>query len=284
MSKIVNNSSSCNDYNVHSQRKTIEQDEINIYGLGPQQTHIHLSYPIEFNNIEETQNIIANWVQNFQIYFAHNYISNYNEWADEKLGSCGKPLIFSKIYEFYNNIGETSKCITILGNYYILQDFPTNNFYKLATTKFNSETEEILTNIIYNLQYGMVVFPFILNNTTYYTTIPFHLMNDISSDAFYQHIYYDLNILPAIYDKSLHIEFRAINKLAKLGGGLNNFYKTFGETTSNDTVEKSFYNFFKHFAENVNILIQPVIYPKYYNPSLLEFGIEIETCTNPNNY
>lgn len=165
-----------------------------------------------------------------------------------------------------------------------MQDFPTNNFYKLATTKFNSETGEISTNIIYNLQYGMVIFPFILNNTTYYTTIPFHLMNDISSDTFYQHRYYDLNILPAIYDKSLHIEFRAINKLAELGGGLNNFYKTFGDTTSNDTVEKSFYNFFKDFTENVNTLIQSVIDSKYYNPSLLEFGIEIETCTNPNNY
>ena len=108
----------------------------------------------------------------------------------------------------------------------------------------------------------------------YYTNVPwFESIEELTNEDndFYQNRYIDLNFQPMVISRDLielHVEFRALNNLVNIGGGVNTFILERFENIK---------NFLNNFAIDVN---------KYFNESLtglnnrnLRFGIEIETCT-----
>lgn len=111
----------------------------------------------------------------------------------------------------------------------------------------------------------------------------------------YKERYKNLNIVPSFDNLAIpemHVEFRTLNILINIGGGINHHITNkFG----------NIYNFTSIFAEYVSILFEKVfddldlirstdfeneyfangsLLPEAFDESNLRFGIEIETCTH----
>lgn len=136
---------------------------------------------------------------------------------------------------------------------------------------------------------------------TYYTNILFDEIENLlsgqtlDSQDVYDERYKDLNIVPSFDNLAIpemHVEFRALNNLINIGGGINHHITDkFG----------NIYNFLSIFAKYVSILFEKVfndldlirstdfeneyfandsLLPEAFDESNLRFGIEIETCTH----
>ena len=310
---ICNYSSAC-DIN---SKYNIENKEVT-YGIGPQQTHIHVSFPYtEYKDsntfINDIIYLVYIWTTRYQLYFKENFINDYDSWADENKMACGKPVVFSESFTINNK-----NCIKILDSNYILEETKDNKFYatKKITEIKNSEGEieyKESDNKIYNLPFGLRLYK--LYN--YYTTINFNLLEKIADkiidnyksgkikeikeiDEIYEYRYFDLNIIPSINTFSdaiiFRIEFRALNNLVNIGGGLNDFYKNkYTNSTQEYISDYPFlYSFFQEFFSKIEELFFNFLKFKYkhiINPNTinlgyfklknkLKFGLEIETCAN----
>lgn len=312
---ICNYSSAC-DINSMNSEYNIEDDNIK-HGIGPQQTHIHVSLPnIEYKDrntfINDIIYLVYIWTNKYQLYFKENFINDYDSWADENIMACGKPVVFSKSFTINNK-----NCIKILDSNYILEETKDNKFYatKKITEIKNSEGEieyKESDNKIYNLPFGLRLYK--LYN--YYTTINFNLLEKIADkiidneskeieeieeiDEIYEYRYFDLNIIPSIntyLNKIIfRVEFRALNNLVNIGGGLNDFYKNKYTNSTQEYISDSpfLYSFFQEFFSKIEELFfnflkfkyNHIIKPNTINlgyfklKNELKFGLEIETCAN----
>jgi len=230
---------------------------------GAQQTHIHASYnkDLGFENSVTYINFILSlmyiWVTKYQILFSEKYICDFDEWASDNKNACGKPLVFSTLRN--NEVTSMGDRYTLFikdSNFYI-KLFPSENTYtELFKTKFRGDT--------------------------YYCSININIfINDVAKNynKIYDNRYYDLNIVPSIivYDDDTiklepHFEFRAINNLMNIGGGINDFYGDIsGLRDKIIMLINDIKDIFKDTIDHVKM--------DDFDEKQLNFGIEIETCT-----
>jgi hypothetical protein len=251
INKICNKSSATDQPDYLTRYDTFELGDT-IIGSGPQQTHIHASYSNTFipnkNYYDILEKLILTWVNKYQLIFKNKFTEEYDLWADDGKYACGKPLIFSKIY-----VIEGVSHIKILDEY-----------FKFVPTS----SAGIYGN---NIEHPFGRIP-LFQYKDYYTNVPFFERDD--SIDFYDYRYMDLNFQPMTErldngTRELHVEFRALNNLVNVGGGVNTFI-TENFVSIND--------FLNEFANSVNEYFTEALLG--ISPENLRFGIEIETCTN----